>query len=208
MSSATERPSRAPSTTKSVMSATASGWLSLTPRSSRRRATIAAIAIRSLSFSRGVRFMGFPHRPRQLERGAADRIVLSSRDASPRSLRTRSNPRYPRPKERWRRIPKGGGWLNSRKRENKFRALNSRPESRLASAERDNGRDQRGAQSVRRSGEKARYDEPVESTRAGFDAVACSLERSPQIGQARLDIGRRRDDRRQGARARPHRPPI
>src|SRR6185437_11706969 len=40
MSSATERPSRAPSTTKSVMRATASGWLSLTPRSSLRRATI------------------------------------------------------------------------------------------------------------------------------------------------------------------------
>src|SRR6478672_352449 len=59
MSSATERPSRAPSTTKSVMRATASGWLSLTPRSSRRRATIAAIAIKSLSFSRGVRFISF-----------------------------------------------------------------------------------------------------------------------------------------------------
>src|ERR1700722_17878015 len=58
MSSATERPSRAPSTTKSVMRAMASGWLSLTPRSSRRRATIAAMAIKSLSFSRGVRFMG------------------------------------------------------------------------------------------------------------------------------------------------------
>src|SRR5580698_5144650 len=60
MSSATERPSRAPSTTKSVMRAMASGWLSLTPRSSRRRATIAAMAIKSLSFSRGVRFMGLP----------------------------------------------------------------------------------------------------------------------------------------------------
>ena len=35
----------------------ASGWLSLTPRSSRLRATIAAMAISSLSFSRGVRFM-------------------------------------------------------------------------------------------------------------------------------------------------------
>src|SRR6185437_4955896 len=43
-----------------VMRATASGWLSLTPRSSRRRATIAAIAIKSLSFSLGVRFMGAP----------------------------------------------------------------------------------------------------------------------------------------------------
>src|SRR6185369_7626371 len=57
MRSATERPSRAPSTTKSVISAIASGWLSLTPRSSRRRATIAAMAIISLSFSRGVRFI-------------------------------------------------------------------------------------------------------------------------------------------------------
>src|SRR6202051_5159265 len=42
---------------KSEISATASGWLSLTPRSSRRRATIAAMAINNLSFSRGVRFM-------------------------------------------------------------------------------------------------------------------------------------------------------
>src|ERR1700722_7316943 len=58
MSSATERPSRAPSTTKSVMRAMAPGWLGLTPRSSRRRATTAAMAIKSLSFSRGVRFMG------------------------------------------------------------------------------------------------------------------------------------------------------
>src|SRR6201989_3095523 len=57
ISSATVRPSRAPSTMKSEMMATASGWLSLTPRSSRRRATMAAIEIRSLSFSRGDRFM-------------------------------------------------------------------------------------------------------------------------------------------------------
>src|SRR5258708_8621086 len=57
MSSATERPSRAPSTTKSVISATASGWLSFTPRSSRRRATLAAMATSNLSFSRGVRFI-------------------------------------------------------------------------------------------------------------------------------------------------------
>ena len=55
--SATLRPSRAPSTMKSEMIAIASGWLSLTPRASRRRATIAAIEIRSLSFSRGERFM-------------------------------------------------------------------------------------------------------------------------------------------------------
>src|SRR4029453_1736831 len=55
--SATERPPRAPSTTKSVISAIASGWLSFTPRSRRRRATLAAMATRSLSFSRGVRFI-------------------------------------------------------------------------------------------------------------------------------------------------------
>src|SRR5437763_2958850 len=42
---------------KSEMIAIDSGWLSLTPRSSRRRATMAAIEIRSLSFSRGDRFM-------------------------------------------------------------------------------------------------------------------------------------------------------
>src|SRR5229473_2638598 len=58
ISSATVRPSRAPSTMKSEMIAMASGWLSLTPRSSRRRATMAAIEIRSLSFSRGDRFIG------------------------------------------------------------------------------------------------------------------------------------------------------
>src|SRR5918911_1534679 len=55
ISSATLRPSRAPSRMKSVISATASGWLSLMPRSSLRRATIAAMATRSLSLSRGVR---------------------------------------------------------------------------------------------------------------------------------------------------------
>src|SRR5690606_4770085 len=58
MSSDTGRPSRAPSTTKSVIRAMASGWLSLTPRSRRFRATMAAMAMRSLSFSRGVRFIG------------------------------------------------------------------------------------------------------------------------------------------------------
>src|SRR6056297_2319037 len=52
--SATLRPSRAPSTTKSVISATASGWLSRTPRASLPRATMAATLISSLSFSRGV----------------------------------------------------------------------------------------------------------------------------------------------------------
>src|SRR5262245_33620289 len=60
INSATVLPSRAPSTMKSVMSATASGRLSLTPRSRRRRATIAAMAMSSLSFSRGVRFMTSP----------------------------------------------------------------------------------------------------------------------------------------------------
>ena len=35
--SATERPSRAPSSTKSVISAIASGWFSFTPRASRPR---------------------------------------------------------------------------------------------------------------------------------------------------------------------------
>ena len=42
-----------------MISATASGWLSLTPRSSRRRATVAAMATSNLSFSRGVRFMAY-----------------------------------------------------------------------------------------------------------------------------------------------------
>src|ERR1035438_10405031 len=54
---ATLLPSRAPSRMKSLISATASGWLSLTPRSSRRRATMAAMAISNLSFSRGVKFI-------------------------------------------------------------------------------------------------------------------------------------------------------
>src|SRR5262245_36184192 len=68
ISSATLRPSRAPSRMKSVISATASGWLSFTPRSSLRRATIAAMAMSSLSLSRGVRFMSLPSvepQPRQ-----------------------------------------------------------------------------------------------------------------------------------------------
>src|ERR1700745_2398788 len=59
MSSATDLPSRAFSMTKSVIRATLSGWLSLTPLASRPRATSAASAIISLSFSRGVRFMIF-----------------------------------------------------------------------------------------------------------------------------------------------------
>src|SRR5579863_5024852 len=127
MSSATERPSRAPSTTKSVISATASGWLSLTPRSRRRLATIAAIAIMSLSFSRGVRFIG----PRP--------------SSYPSSVQ---------------QIPR----------------LRSSPEPRLACAERDNGRDERGAQSGGRRGDEAGDDEAVEGAGAGFDA-ARSLER-------------------------------
>src|SRR5471032_1352388 len=69
--SATERPSRAPSTTKSVISATASGWLSFTPRSRRRRATLAAIETSNLSFSRGVRFMRSPLAP-DYRRGASN----------------------------------------------------------------------------------------------------------------------------------------
>src|SRR4030095_12617262 len=60
ISSATVLPSRAPSTMKSVMSATAAGGLSLIPRSRRRRATTAAMAMSSLSFSRGVSFMKYP----------------------------------------------------------------------------------------------------------------------------------------------------
>src|SRR6185312_12787304 len=63
INSATERPSRAPSTTKSLISAMASGWLSLTPRSRRLRATMAATAISSLSFSRGVRFIAASLQP-------------------------------------------------------------------------------------------------------------------------------------------------
>src|ERR1700742_4540740 len=57
MRSATLFPSRAPSTTKSVIRATASGWFSFTPRARRLRATSAAMATSSLSFSRGVRFI-------------------------------------------------------------------------------------------------------------------------------------------------------
>ena len=59
---------------KSVISATASGWLSLTPRSSRRRATMAAMAISSLSFSRGVRFIELLRfEPESRQRSAVER---------------------------------------------------------------------------------------------------------------------------------------
>src|SRR5262249_12803727 len=66
MSSATDFPSRAPSRTTSVISATLSGWFSLTPRASRPRATIAASAIMSLSLSRGVRFIAASDSSRRL----------------------------------------------------------------------------------------------------------------------------------------------
>src|SRR5262249_16574557 len=71
--SATLFPSRAPSRMKSEISATASGWLSLTPRSRRRRATIAAMAINSLSFSRGVRFIEPSIEPEPWQRSAVER---------------------------------------------------------------------------------------------------------------------------------------
>ena len=88
ISSATVLPSRAPSRMKSVISATASGWLSLTPRSSRRRATIAAMAISSLSFSRGVRFIdvasSIQPEPRQRRApSAASTATRSRRSAAP-----------------------------------------------------------------------------------------------------------------------------
>src|SRR5580704_1805244 len=156
MSSATERPSRAPSTTKSVIRAIASGWLSLTPRSSRRRATSAAMAIKSLSFSRGVRFIAL---------------------ASPHGFLAIQQ------------IP----WLRSR------------PKPRLAPAERNNGRDKRGTQSVGRGGKKTDDDQAIEGAGSTFHIRACRVERRSQIRQASLNIGRRCDDRRKGARARPDR---
>src|SRR5438552_10605404 len=55
ISSETVRPSRIPSRMSAVMSATASGWLSLRPRARRRRATSAAVKIKSFSCSRAVR---------------------------------------------------------------------------------------------------------------------------------------------------------
>src|SRR3989442_355805 len=55
ISSETVGPWRMPSRISAVMSATASGWLSLRPRARRRRATSAAVKIKSFSCSRGVR---------------------------------------------------------------------------------------------------------------------------------------------------------
>src|SRR5215471_7208732 len=92
MSSATLLPSRAPSRMKSEISATASGWLSLTPRSSRRRATIAAMAINSLSFSRGVRFIVAPQSSQSRGNGPASsaaRTVARSRRRVAPSCATR-----------------------------------------------------------------------------------------------------------------------
>src|SRR5579862_6266427 len=72
---------------KSEISATASGWLSLTPRSSRRRATIAAMAINSLSFSRGVSCMAplsvqpQPRQRRSIERGEHGNEIATQRGA-------------------------------------------------------------------------------------------------------------------------------
>src|SRR5579883_1746361 len=102
MRSATLRPSRAPSTTKSVMSATASGWLSLTPRSSRRRATCAAMATRSLSFSRGVRFIGSSSavpEPRQARRQARCLLAQAGNIAHHGCVHAGSRPEKAREKE-------------------------------------------------------------------------------------------------------------
>ena len=158
--SATDRPSRAPSTTKSVISAIASGWLSLTPRSSRRRATIAAIAIRSLSFSRGVR--SIPPPP-------------------------------PAPSSRRRHLD---GRAN-------FAPLF--PEPRLRPASATMAAISGSAQSGGGSRDEPNDEEAVEGARAGLDALAGGLERRPQIGQARFNIGHCSEHRRQGPRARAHR---
>ena len=45
-------------------------------------------------------------------------------------------------------------------------------------------------------------DEPVEGARARFDLRRHAVERRPKIGQARLDVGRRGEDRRDRPRAR------
>ena len=55
ISEATLLPSRAPSMMAALIRATASGWLSFRPRARRRSASRAAVKIRSLSRSRGVR---------------------------------------------------------------------------------------------------------------------------------------------------------
>ena len=81
----------------------ASGWLSLTPRSSRRRATWAAMAIRSLSFSRGVRCMAFPQtcqsrgrtggRPAAAARKRVQNNAKARRSASASTARKRATSR-------------------------------------------------------------------------------------------------------------------
>ena len=60
INSETERPSRAPSNISAVIKATVSGWLSLTPRARRRRATSPATTIKSFSCSRGERCIAWP----------------------------------------------------------------------------------------------------------------------------------------------------
>src|SRR3546814_17027952 len=66
------------------MSAISAGWLSFTPRSSRRRATIAAIASSSLSFSRGVRFISATpharHRPALAQAVEREQHVVPQED--------------------------------------------------------------------------------------------------------------------------------
>ena len=53
--------------------------------------------------------------------------------------------------------------------------------------------------------EKTDDDQSVEGAGSAFDIRACRVERRSQIRQASLNIGRRSDDRRQSARARPDR---
>ena len=66
MISATDMPSRAASSTQAVSTATASGWLSSSPRSRRRRATSAAPATISRSCSWGVSSIRPPTRAQWL----------------------------------------------------------------------------------------------------------------------------------------------
>src|SRR5690348_86986 len=77
---------------KSEISATASGWLSLTPRSSRRRATMAAMAINSLSFSRGVRFMCPSVEPELRQRSGVERSEHGGEVAPQRCTVARNQP--------------------------------------------------------------------------------------------------------------------
>src|SRR5579864_9549055 len=84
------------------MSATASGWLSLTPRSSRRRATCAAMAMRSLSFSRSVRFIGSPSavpEPRQARRQTRRLLAQAGNIAHHRRAHAGSRPEEAREKQ-------------------------------------------------------------------------------------------------------------